>query len=131
MEDAQQGIIAKLRILSMDVVMATTDGSDRWCPPLHLSGAGTLVLCLHVSNADIFAAQDFFPPLVYCDLACVHLSLLLHHIICCSSLLCNTCSKAKHAVMKQDTIAAAATAGAARAFSWSIHDLCTPVAGCL
>jgi hypothetical protein len=29
MEAAQQGIIAKLRILSMDVVMATNDGSDR------------------------------------------------------------------------------------------------------
>ena len=29
MEAAQKGIIAKLRILSMDVVMATNDGSDR------------------------------------------------------------------------------------------------------
>ena len=30
MEGAQEGVIAKLRILSMDVVMATSDGSDRW-----------------------------------------------------------------------------------------------------
>ncbi len=29
MEGAQHGIIAKLKILSMDVVMATKDGSDR------------------------------------------------------------------------------------------------------
>ena len=29
MEAAQKGVIAKLRILSMDVVMATNDGSDR------------------------------------------------------------------------------------------------------
>ena len=28
-EGAQQGVIAKLRILSMDVVMATNDGTDR------------------------------------------------------------------------------------------------------
>lgn len=39
MEGAQQGIIAKLRILSMDVVMATRDGSDRWCQLVHSSFA--------------------------------------------------------------------------------------------
>ena len=55
MEDAQQGVIAKLRILSMDVVMATRDGSDRWAAHFSvLPGAGTLVICLHVSNAGVF-----------------------------------------------------------------------------
>ena len=40
MEAAQNGVIAKLRILSMDIVMATNDGSDRCLlslPSLHPS----------------------------------------------------------------------------------------------
>ena len=61
MEGAQEGVIAKLRILSMDVVMATSDGSDRWFSSLKC-------LCqaqdgLHMIHASLFQAQASTPPL--------------------------------------------------------------------
>lgn len=47
MEGAQEGIIAKLRILSLDIVMATHDGADRLVARLSVLSLQCTGACMH------------------------------------------------------------------------------------